>query len=708
MLDAVADDGATTKPFTLGRTVEVLNERRFLFVEPTSEDASVVVVSVVLDSSGAFVSGGFVNERDCRTWACSGGLTSFSEIGTSLVIGLETDGGCSAGSAVDVTLDTTSQLYAGTYSFTDCEGTTTGPVIAARVTRTRSDDVAGILEALGRLADDFGRRDNFGSTHPSLSSTYLNYGRSGADVLSDFNQERSMYASIEATFNRIRSINTVDDPTTPPDLRQPFGAFFDERRTGRVGRDAPVTYLDTHTTPNHRPLGTWTKEGSRWVIFGNQVAALRLPFDYVPDTSHLTAPTAGGPVYISIGPYGAHFPPLTGHTQGDPKGNLMVFFTETRLGLTELAGDLDGRCEPGESCGLDGGADGSLIRNRVPAYKAPMSGEIVRIEYNPPNGVYFDDAPKWQVALQLYRGHVLNFDHVGRIAASLRTKVLTATGIDTDTYTGPQGDLPGVAGITVSTDEILAYPQIVAVPVTGHPGFYSADNAGIRQPFVQMEFSLSEGRLDKTCLYDHLPASTQTTLQAVLDADIANPTAQRFDLTPRRWQWSAEGKLCQTYWLLPQDFSDLFTNMGGWFKIEGPGSSPDQVVVFAPIATDTASYNAALYEPGTSMLVARQKAFGGSMVWDLPGLGPTIVFYPSGEILERTTDQLLIKWRTTGLADIEVYQRAAYILNKDGLKVAWGPFAATPGSATLPAVSSATPCDETVVICYDHTIRDGF
>jgi hypothetical protein len=94
MLDAVADDGATTKPFTLGRTVEVLNERRFLFVEPTSEDASVVVVSVVLDSSGAFVSGGFVNERDCRTWACSGGLTSFSEIGTSLVIGLETDGGC--------------------------------------------------------------------------------------------------------------------------------------------------------------------------------------------------------------------------------------------------------------------------------------------------------------------------------------------------------------------------------------------------------------------------------------------------------------------------------------------------------------------------------------------------------------------------------------------------------------------------------------
>jgi hypothetical protein len=535
----------------------------------------------------------------------------------------------------------------------------------------------------------------------------LNYGRSGADVLSDFNRELATYDSIEATFNRIRSINSIDDPAAPPGFRLPFGAFFDERRSGRAGRDALVTYLDTHTTPNHRPFGTWAKEGSRWVIFGNQVGALRLPFDYVAATSHLAAPTAGGPVYVSVGPYGAHFAPLTGHVQGDPKSNLMGFFTETRLGLTELAGDLDGRCEPGESCGLHGGSDGSLIRNRVPAYKAPIDGVVVRIEYNSPNGLYFDNAPKWQVAVQLHAGHVLNFDHVGRIGASLRDKVLAATGIDTDTFAGPQGDLPGVAGITVSTDEILAYPQIVAVPVTGHPGFYGADNTGIRQPFVQMEFSLSEGRLEKTCLYDHLPASTQSSLQAVLDADMADPTSQRFDLTPRRWQWSAEGRLCVSYWSLPQDFSDLFTNQGGWFKIDAPGSSPDQVVSFAPIAT-SASYDPSLYEPGTSLLVARQKASLGSMIWDLPGLGPTTVFYPSGEILERAPDSLLIKWRTTGIADIEVYQRAAYILDRNGLKVAWGPFASTPGSAALPALSSVTPCDETTVICYDHTIRDGF
>jgi hypothetical protein len=705
-LDAVADDGATSRPFVLTRTADLLQERRFLFVEPRSD--SLVAVSVVLDSGGTFVTGGFVGERDCRTWACSGGLTSFSEVGPNLVIGLETGGGCSAGSTVDVTFDETSKLYSGTYSFTDCEGTTTGSVIAGRATRTRSDDVALILEALGRLADDFGERDDFGSTHPSFSSTYLSYGRSLADVLSDFNAERAAYSSIEAAFNRIRSINTVDDPDTFPVIRQPFGAFFDERRSGLAGRDAPVTYVDTHAAPNHRPLGVWVKEGSRWVIVGNQVDALTLPFDYAAGTSHLIAPTAGGPVHVSIGPYGAHFSPLTGHSDGDSKGNLMGFFTATRSGLTELAGDLDGLCEPGESCGFYGGSDGSLIRNRVPAYKAPLDAQVAAISYTPPNGLYLDNAPKWQVAIQLYAGHLLEFDHVGRIGASLRDKVLMATGIDTDTYTGPPGDLPGVAGITVSAGEVVAYPQVVAVTVAGYPGYYGADVGGIRQPFVQMEFSLSEGLLDKTCLYDHLPGATQSSLQAVLDADMADPTSQRFDLTPRRWQWSAEGRLCMAYWSLPQDFSGLFTNMGGWFKIEGPGSSPDQLVGFAPIATNTASYDASLYEPGTSMLVARQQAFGGAMIWDLPGLGPTPVYYPSGEILERTADSLLIKWRTTGLADIVAYQRAAYFLNEDGLKVAWGSFASTPGGAVLPAVSPVTPCDETVVICYDHTGRDGF
>jgi hypothetical protein len=611
-----------------------------------------------------------------------------------------------------VTFDDVSKLYSGTYSFTDCEGTTTGSVIAGRTTRTRSDDVAQILRALGRLADDFGKRARFGNDHPSFSPSYRHYGRSLGDLLSGYNDERARYGPIDATFNRIRLVNTVDDPDTLPQVRQPLGAFFDEVRRGRPRRgDRPVAYLDTRARPDDRPLGTWSKRGPRWVISGNQMDALTLPFDYVAGASALTAPTAGGPVHVSVGPYGAHFSPLTGHAWGDTKGNLMGFFTERRSELTELLGDGDGLCETGDRCGFYGGSDGALLRNRAPAYAAPFDGTVSAISYTPPNGLYLDDAPKWQVEIQLYVGHWLRLDHVGRVAPSLRDKVLAATGVDTNTYAGPSGDLPGVAGIPVSAGEILAYPQILATTVTGHPGYYAGDPDGISPPFVQMEFGLFEnlpGTSDKVCLYAHLPGSVRSSLQGVLNADMADPASQRFDQSPRRWEWSAEGRLCLAYWALPQDFSGLFTNLGGWFKVDRPGSSPDQLVGFAPIATDTASYDASLYEPATRVLVTRLQAFGAPFTWNLPGLGPTSVFYPSGEILEATSGGLLIKWRTTGLADIEAYQRAAYLLDRSGLKIAWGPFASSAAGATLPAVTAATACDETSVICYDHTNRDGF
>jgi hypothetical protein len=96
------------------------------------------------------------------------------------------------------------------------------------------------------------------------------------------------------------------------------------------------------------------------------------------------------------------------------------------------------------------------------------------------------------------------------------------------------------------------------------------------------------------------------------------------------------------------------------------------------------------------MLILRQPAYHGCAVC-----------LPVGAILERTADSLLIMWREGGLL-APAYQRAAYILDSGGLKIAWGSFAATAAAAIPPALAADTPCDGVTVVCYDHTYHWGY
>ena len=54
---------------------------------------------------------------------------------------------------------------------------------------------------------------------------------------------------------------------------------------------------------------------------------------------------------------------------------------------------------------------------------------------------YFDDVPHWEIGLALNSRFNLRIGHLGGIAPALRDKILAATGIDTNTYTGPIGNL---------------------------------------------------------------------------------------------------------------------------------------------------------------------------------------------------------------------------------------------------------------------------
>jgi hypothetical protein len=80
------------------------------------------------------------------------------------------------------------------------------------------------------------------------------------------------------------------------------------------------------------------------------------------------------------------------------------------------------------------------------------------------------------------------------------------------------------------------------------------------------------------------------------------------------------------------------------------------------------------------------------------------VFLAVGEVLERTTDAMLIKWRDLNLTNPVVYQRLAYRLDLDGLTVKWGGFASSPGGAAPPTLLPGDPCDDATVICYDHSL----
>jgi len=273
-------------------------------------------------------------------------------------------------------------------------------------------------------------------------------------------------------------------------------------------------------------------------------------------------------------------------------------------------------------------------------------------------------------------------------------------------------NLLGRATIPVLEDEALAQPQVFATE-SATPGCYVGGGTYSDRPWAQMEWRLtspSGPRATDICFYDHLDRPTRRSLQTIVELQMNDETHQAYRLfAAERYRWSAEARLCMAYSALPNDFSALYTNLGGWFETD----PSDEIVAFAPIAKDTAAYRSSLYvSADTQVLVLRQRdsrLVPPSFVWTLP-TGPRTVFYPVGEILEQTPDTLLIYWRDEGLgANAPAFQRAAYLLDASGLKIRWSPvFAGSPAGATVEPVTASTPCDGREVVCYNHVERPGY
>ncbi len=577
-----------------------------------------------------------------------------------------------------------------------------------------------ILSQLGCLADDFALGGTLGTTHPALSPSFLHFGRTAKDLLRGFNGEQAKHSNIEAQFNRFQWVHTVDEPLAHPELAVPFGSRFEQIRKGLPG-DAisPVTYLDSVRAPVFDCLSIWAHE-DRWRLKGNQLSGFILPFDFAYGSDALSVSTPGGTVHVSVGTFGAHFGPLTGHSYGDAKANMIGYLTTDDSELIELVGNGNGSIDPGETWGYWGKPGGELIRNKKITYTAPFNGNLTELLYkSPPTGVYFDNVPQWYLEIKSDRGFSILLDHIGTMADPLRLQILAVTGIDTNTYAGSAGDelLQG-AQISVRTGDELAHPQIMADPLPGFPGYYSGYGGPTDRPSTQIEFSLLYPVGDewtKVCYFELMAPAERTALQGIIDADMANPNSQRYrPVQNERWRWAAEGRLCMAYSDLPRDFSGLYTALGGWFEVDGPLTSSDEIVSFCPIATDTQSYDPQLYDPANcGYLLLRQRTYGLFHTWLMPDHKRLEVLYPAAEILELGEKHLLLKWRDLGYKggrsdEVSVYQRASYKLDTNGLKIKWGNLSESITGAIQPVLMPGEPCNDTSVICYNHEEQPGF
>lgn len=712
-IKADVNDGSSTQNVTLQR-VDTVVERRLLFaaVDSAGEPNSINELAVALDGTGAVVAGAFVGQDNCGPWSCEGAITAFAEAGGVLTLGFAAPGGCTAGSSASFTFDATTKFYSGSYTQNTCEGPRSGDLLAVRTSRTISPDVAQVLAGLGRLADDFEGGVALTPPHPSFSPAYMDSGLSLADLLEDYSAEIASHTSIQATFNRVRLVHTVPDPDSFPDLPQIVGAVFEELRSGvPTGGTVPVTYVDSVAMPAPSKLRIWANEAGGWVIRGNGTPPLDFPFANSVTTDALgvrrfEAPTNGGlnTIYVTALPFGAHFEPLTGHAYGDTKGNLIGFYTRDDSDLTVLSPTLRA---------YFGGVGGSLLLQRRPLYVAPLAGTINLISCVTPAPTPITGQGQWDIEITFDReeGDGMKIGHVGEIHADMRAKILDATGLDLTTCPSPgTGNLLGGASIPLAAGEAIAWPQVVARSVGG--GYFQGGGTVGDRPWAQMEFFyFGPGR---GCFYDAIARPKHRDLQAILVADMADPLSQLFRnpmFQAVKWRWTAESRMCMAASRLPDDFSDLYTALGGWFETPAPTIATDELVAFAPIAKDTAAYDPARYDsPAVNMLVTRRHAFFAPFRWLLPGdTVPLVVSPPHGEILERTPDTLLVKWRDLGRGGPFVYQRATYLLDSAGLRVNWsGNFALTAAAAIAPAPVAGLACDGAAVICYDHTERSGY
>jgi hypothetical protein len=738
-------------PVTWTRRTDALDVRTFVFASSVEGGGAPSELSIVQDSAGALIAGSF-SSGSCAFITCAASVTSFAETAAGdVAIGLAADGACPGAAAITASFNDNASLYNGDWTHTDagaCGGaTTTGALVGGRDLGTRSVHVANILANLGQLADDIEDGAAFGATHAALAPGYLHFGETAADFLAARNGEIAAHPAARVELHSFTSIRTVTPASHHPMLSSTLGVMFADERSNGAGAYRSVAA----GAPAQSGYYYLVEDAGAWRLNGNQVGPFELPFAYTIGAERLIVPTsiADAPLHLSLGGWGAHFGPQTGHLEGNAKIDMMAQFVGSVGDLTELVNAPGGTPEVcdqtlvwagTEICGVWGGLSGELIRARMFTYRAPYNGTVTEVAYeerprpvSAPATHYFDNVPHWSVTVEFSGGMTIRFGHLGQIVGSARAGLI-ANGINPDTY-APSSTVgawdycppsPGRcrvnvlngATFTIAAGDEIAKAQTDAAPVAGHAGYYRGQLGPSIPPWSQVEFFMSEAlglRGADVCAYQYLPAARRAELAALMAADMLNSNSLRYAENDfvRPWKFRAEAELCNNdgYLLRDEnDFSSIHAQLGGWFERPAPGVTPNEQFSIARIHQSAAAYNASLYDVmlGTDQpseyLIGRVRTDRAALSWTVPGIAaPIAVHYPTGEVLELTDASFVVKWREIGPASLTLYQRAAYELDGDGLRIQWGNHATTLAGAVAPVLTPGAACNDTTTLCYDHS-----
>ncbi|MDE0586217.1 MAG: hypothetical protein OSB63_06315 [Planctomycetota bacterium] len=455
---------------------------------------------------------------------------------------------------------------------------------------------------------------------------------------------------------------------------------------------------------------------------------LLLPFEYtLTENDRILAPgylDSSNDTYVHFSPFGAHFNPMTDNVYGNNKINFVGFFSENNGDIVEL---------PAGSgvFGYSPVTGASEFNDRRPMYYAPAYTRITSISYDgPTSGDYLNDEPIWSMTLD-FGSIEMKLEHVGKMSPALHDFIAHVPsgsndvndfglGIDTDTYTGPLGDIfPAGYLITAQFNTELAFPPVHATAVPGWPGYYNAPNSSYPdRPHVQMEFVVSAPTSSGTndvCAFELMSTSLQNDFQNILSNDLTNPDSQLYEWSvwqDTAWLWRAESSVCLSCSTSSDGLNGLYKDLGGWFDRGDNGTIKNELVAFVPVEQDNATvWNPILYkhDAQTEWLMLRRRNNSQSWDWTIDG-NVVSTDYPAGEIITVEQDALLVLWRDLGqVADADAYQWVRYDVTGGVVTLKFGDFESDITNVLKPDFDlSIDIANEDDVVTFDKTPLAGF
>jgi hypothetical protein len=444
-------------------------------------------------------------------------------------------------------------------------------------------------------------------------------------------------------------------------------------------------------------------------ICGATVRDLPIPFDYTLATDHLAVQTAGGPLTVTIGPWGAHTPPHTGHPEGNVKVDWVGYFAPNIASpllhrLDYDGGVIDGPCTMGALCGM---LESDVVA-RVPYYTFPDDEvRIVGIERFAPSGTdpWYMDAFDVSVELCPYR---YTLGHVGAISDELAEAMLAAGYVD-PRNTDVVGSLITEDPITVAAGTPLGRPHMFVTPIANNPGYVGGGGTSTAVPNAQIEWAAIHIPQSNSGAaypeYGYMSSDVQAALSDILVAQGSLPDSFRYSGF-QDWLYKVEQVLVATEPGFARSGSaELTGGVGGWWEQPlddaactlSEDAACDQVFSIFRIHEEGALYDASLYHSADISHLVYRRTWSS----DLRGFG---------ELISPTTTPdpysgvLLVKWRDT---ESDSYQRIAYHGDADtgsmmlryGAAVDVADVAGPDNAPQVTALEGSETCDGVNVLC---------